>query len=250
MTEDKPVTIDDLFPTKSRLLLSGGGKEFIERLGVEATRRVILHVMMGENLREQTEPLTRRRVAQVSAAMVTLFAAGGLKVENFSDNVTEMAIAQLKAKKNDKASLWPAQWLVGLTGKSVQNVLRSKDDALENYITDFEAAIIEAAEKCTQDMGDLRMTLGWVEDKDGRTTELNWKDITRLTTAIGAQTLTIRGSDKSIYGKLFERLILGTFLSVMGFERVDPTNNTKTVAGMGNLATVHWGPEHQVGRYG
>lgn len=227
MTEDKGVTIDDLFPEKSRLLLSGGGKDFIERLGVETTRRVILYVMMGENLREQTEPLTRRRVAQVSAAMVTLFAKGGLSIENFSDNLTDMALAQLKAKKNDKASLWPAQWLVGLTGKSVQNVLRSKDDALENYITDFQAAIDEAAEKCTQDIGDLRMTLGWIEDKDGRTTELNWKDITRLTTAIGAQTLTIRGSDKSIYGKLFERLILGTFLTIMGFERVDPANNTK-----------------------
>jgi hypothetical protein len=40
-----------LFPEKSRLLLTGGGKEFIERIGVEATRRVIHHVMMGENLR-------------------------------------------------------------------------------------------------------------------------------------------------------------------------------------------------------
>jgi len=48
--------------------LTGGGKDFIERIGVEATRRVIHHVMMGENLRQQTEPLTRRRVAQISGA--------------------------------------------------------------------------------------------------------------------------------------------------------------------------------------
>ena len=70
MSENPRPSINQLFPEKSRLLLTGGGKEFIERIGVEATRRAIHHVMMGENLREQTEPLTRRRVAQVSGAMV------------------------------------------------------------------------------------------------------------------------------------------------------------------------------------
>lgn len=48
MPEKKLPTISELFPEKSRLLLTGGGKEFIERIGVEATRRVIHHVMMGE----------------------------------------------------------------------------------------------------------------------------------------------------------------------------------------------------------
>jgi hypothetical protein len=138
-----------------------------------------------------------------------------------------MAIEQLRAGKTDKATVWPAQWLIGLTGKSVQNVLRSKSDALENYISDFETAIEEAAEKCRDDMGNLKMTLGFMEDSSGRRVELDWKDITRLTTAIGAQTLAIRGSDKSIYGKLFERLILGSFLAILGFERVNPVMNTK-----------------------
>ena len=224
--EDKP-SVSDLFPKSSRLLLTGGGKEFIERIGVEATRRVIQHVMMGENLRQQTEPLTRRRIAQISGAMVALFAKGCLEIENFTDSLSDMAIEQLRVKKKDKAVVWPAQWLIGLTGKSVQNVLRSKSDALENYISDFEFAIEEAAEKCRKDMGSLKMILGFMEDSEGRKVELDWKDITRLTTAIGAQTLTIRGSDKSIYGKLFERLILGSFLTILGFERVNPVTNTK-----------------------
>ncbi len=138
-----------------------------------------------------------------------------------------MAVEQLRAKKTDKAAVWPAQWLIGLTGKSVQNVLRSKSDALENYISDFESAIDEAASKCREDLGNLTMILGFMEDSKGRKVELDWKDITRLTTAIGAQTLAIRGSDKSIYGKLFERLILGSFLTMLGFERVNPATNTK-----------------------
>jgi hypothetical protein len=227
MPEKQKPSISDLFPDKSRLLLTGGGKDFIERIGVETTRRVIHHVMMGENLRQQTEPLTRRRVAQISGAMVALFARGCLEIENFTDSLSDMAVEQLRVKKTDKSAVWPAQWLIGLTGKSVQNVLRSKSDALENYISDFESAIEEAAHKCREDMGNLKMTLGFMEDSKGRQVELDWKDITRLTTAIGAQTLAIRGSDKSIYGKLFERLILGSFLTILGFERVNPATNTK-----------------------
>ena len=138
-----------------------------------------------------------------------------------------MALAQLREKKKDRASVWPAQWLLGLTGKSVQNVLRSKDEALDDYLTDFTAAIAEAAEKCRENLGDLRMSLGFAEDEAGRKVELDWQDITRLTTAIGAQTLAIRGSDKSIYGKLFEKLVLGSFLTILGYERVNPATNTK-----------------------
>jgi hypothetical protein len=227
MSEQPDKTINDLFPVGSRLLLTGGGKDFIERIGVEATRQVIHSVMIGENLRSQTEPLTRRRVAQVSGAIIALFARGHLEVENFASKLSGMAVEQLRtARRDDKASIWTAQWLIGLTGKSVQNVLRSKSDVMEHYLTDFEAAVQEAAQKCRAEMGDLKMTLGFVENGDQRA-ELDWTDITKLTTAVGAQTLAIRGSDKSIYGKLFERLILGSFLTILGFERVDPKTNTK-----------------------
>jgi len=64
------VTLDELFPEGGRVLLTGGGKEFVERLG----------------------------------------AAG---------------------KKRDKASTWLAQWLIGLTHKQVQNVLRSDPEGIE-----------------------------------------------------------------------------------------------------------------------
>lgn len=228
MSDEQP-RINDLFPKSSRLLLTGGGKEFIERLGTDAVRRVILGVMMGENVRTQTEPLSRRRIAQTSGAILTLFALGHLKINNFTDQLSNMAVAQINlSKKSDNASIWPAQWLIGLTGKSVQNVLRSNPEARKEYLADFEAAIEEAANKCRAEMGDLRMTLGFAEDSAGQRVELDWKDITRLTTAIGSQTLTIRGSDKSIYGKLFERLVLGSFLTILGFERVNPVTNTKT----------------------
>ncbi len=222
-------TIQELFPEDSRLLLTGGGKDFIERIGVEAARQAVLNVLRGDNIRTQTEPLSRRRIAQVSGAIVALYANGLLQQEDFTQQLSTLALQQIaQARKNDNASLWPAQWLIGLTGKSVQNVLRSKPEARQAYIADFEDAVKEAAEKCREEIGDFQMTLGYLQDQTGKTAALNWEDITRLTTAIGCATLTIRGSDKSIYGKLFERLILGSFLSIMGFERVNPVTNTKT----------------------
>jgi hypothetical protein len=44
----------------------------------------------------------------------------------------------------------------------------------------------------------------------------------RLQNTVGSLTLTIRGSDKSTYGKLFERLMLGPLLHVLGFEFARP----------------------------
>ncbi len=220
--ENKP-TVSNLFPKSSRVLLTGSGKQFIERIGIDAAKRAVLSVMVGENLRTQTEPLTRQRVAQISGALITLFVRGALAVEDFTDQLSSLAIEQIEvSKKSDTAAIWPAQWLIGLTGKSVQNVLRSDPEKIKEYVKDFEAAIELASEKCRADMGDLTMTLGFAEDEEGRRVQLDWKDIMRLTTAIGSQTLTIRGSDKSLYGKLFERLILGSVLTILGFRRVNP----------------------------
>ena len=43
----------------------------------------------------------------------------------------------------------------------------------------------------------------------------------QIFTAIGAQTLTIRGSEKSMYGKFFEKLVLGSLLTLLGFSLRD-----------------------------
>lgn len=221
--------LNGLFPKAGRILLTGSGQEFIERIGVDAAKQVVLGVLRGENIRKQTEPLTRRRIAQLSGAMVALFASGMKQERYFTRQLSDLALRQLEtAKKSDRASMWPAQWLIGLTGKSEQNVLRGDPQERQAYILEFEAAVKEAAQHLLKDIGDLRMTLGFVEDPGGKRTELSWEEITRLTTAIGSLTLTIRGSDKSTYGKLFERLVLGSVLTILGFQRVDQKTNTRT----------------------
>jgi len=50
---------------------------------------------------------------------------------------------------------------------------------------------------------------------------------------VGAETLTIRGSAKSAYGKLFEKLVLGSLLHILDFKFVKPDEIQK-------LSKVFW----------
>lgn len=50
---------------------------------------------------------------------------------------------------------------------------------------------------------------------------LQWPDLLRCMLALGAQTLTIRGSEKSMYGKLFEKFVLGSTLTILGFDYIN-----------------------------
>ncbi|HYV24162.1 MAG TPA: CfrBI family restriction endonuclease [Pyrinomonadaceae bacterium] len=224
------MTLAELFPEKGRILFTGSGKEFVEQLGLEAIRNSVLSVMLGENLRTQTEPLSRGKLAIVSGALIAMFLRGHVEIDNFTDSLSEMALEQLakRGKGRDKVAISVAQWVIGLTQKQIQNVLRSDLDQIKGYVEDFEGAINEAAERCREDFGDVSMTLGFIEDKEGQRVELDWRDIARLTTAIGSQTLALRGSHKSMLGKLFERLILGSMLTILGFERVNRDTNSKT----------------------
>ncbi|MFH1250142.1 MAG: CfrBI family restriction endonuclease [bacterium] len=222
--------IDELFPEKGKLVLTANGKEFIERLGVETARQVILAVLCGENIRTQTEPLTRRRVAIATGAMISLFAKGWAKSDDFTENLSTLALEQMdNTSQSTKETFWPAQWLIGLTGKSIQNVLRSNPQMRHSYIQDFENAIEEASQRCQEDFGDISMDLGYFVDGNIKhnSRPLTWKDISRLSTAIGATTLTIRGSEKSTYGKLFEHLIMGSILTILGFQHVENSRSNR-----------------------
>ncbi|HMI01675.1 MAG TPA: CfrBI family restriction endonuclease [Pedobacter sp.] len=228
-TSETSTNVFSFFPEEGKVLLTGGGKEFIERIGVDSVRNAVYSVMIGENLRSQTEPLSRRRISQVSGALIAMVTKGYLKIDNLQSQLSQSAVDFLKiSRKNDNSAVWLAQWIIGLTGKSVQNVLRSDSAALQDYVKDFELAIRESADHCAKQIGDYSITLGYNDTDKREEIRLDWEGMIRLTTMIGAQTLTIRGSDKSMYGKLFEKLVLGSILTILGFKRVDPKINTET----------------------
>jgi len=221
------IYISKFLPDGTTILLTGGGRQFIEHIGEDAAREVVAGVLTGRNIRDQTEPLTRRRISQVTGGLVAMFAHAKSQIPDLEAHLSELALKQLESNSPLKRTAkWPAQWVIGLTEKGYQNVLRRSPPNRKAYIDSFEAAITAAAQKCRDDLGDLRMTLGFVKGPDGRVVELDWNGISRLTTAIGCATLTLRGSEKSMYGKLFERLVLGSILSILGYKRVNPRGNT------------------------
>nr|WP_245523754.1 CfrBI family restriction endonuclease [Treponema brennaborense] len=106
----------------------------------------------------------------------------------------------------------------------MQNVLRSDDSEFQSYLTDLSASLEKSVAESSQVYGELTAK---IIDKENQEYFLQWPELLQLFTAIGAQTLTIRGSEKSMYGKFFEKLVLGSLLSVLGFKLKDDPSITK-----------------------
>lgn len=210
--------ITDLFPKAGKDLISYTGLEVIEKVGADIIKDIITATLCGENIRDLTEDLTKRRIAIINGALLTLFIKGCKSIDDFAEKLPQLAGDQLKLKnsKVDKAILL---WLLGLTGKGVQNITRSQPEILKSYIERFKRTREELKKECKISYGELKgfLTL------DKTTTDVDWDIFLPLLSAIGTQTLAIRGAEKSMYGKLFERLVLGSCLSILGFRKTDQT---------------------------
>ena len=109
----------------------------------------------------------------------------------------------------------------GVNPKSVTLLLRANS---KKYLDELNNNLKEAVEQCEELFGNLdgKLTI----DKNNYL--LNWPSLLQLFTAIGAQTLALRGSEKSMYGKLFEKLVLGSLLTILDFKLINPTTSTES----------------------
>lgn len=204
--------LTDHFPRESRDLLTVKGSDLLTTLGLPAIRDVVAEVLCGINIRSATEMLTRRRITLLNAAMLTTYVnmyKNGISSKDIPD-IAHSDHLGTASTVEDKTIL---RWMLGLTGKQVQNVLRSNNDAWANYVTLLKETISTAATDSETKFGEFPLS---IEEND-----LDWSWGLSLLMAVGSQTLAIRGSEKSLYGKFFEKMILGSVLSVMGFEFTD-----------------------------
>lgn len=195
-------------------LLSGSGVELIQQIGFDVIRGIILDILTGRNLRDSTETLTRSRLAALNMALLHLFLQGTADSKDFVQNLPSIAANTLTRNRLAKSERWLANWLLGLTGKSVQNVLRDNPQLIEDYRQRYVETCREIITKNASIYGELTGTLRLGANKEA---EIDWLFMLYLMNTVGAQTLTIRGSEKSAYGKLFEKLVLGSLLSILGF---------------------------------
>lgn len=223
-------TLSELMSPKALALLSASGSDLVRQIGMDVVRGAVLDVLTGKNLRDSTEVLTRRRLAALNLATVNLFVEGAAITTDFLAQLPNLATEILTRKRLSKAERWIAQWTLGLTDKAFQNVLRDSAESLAAYRDHYVEACREIISNHTQAHGEVRGTL---QIGSGVKAEINWLWLTYLLNTIGAQTLAIRGSEKSAYGKLFEKLILGSLLHILGFKHVSP-------AKPGKLQRVFW----------
>jgi hypothetical protein len=233
MNSNSPVKwkkLTDLISEESLELLAASGTKLVQKIGLDIVRGVILDVLSGKNLRDSTEALTRKRIATLNLALLQMFLAGADKNPDFTEELLEFACKRLLTKKIGREERWLAQWILGLTDKAFQNVLRDEQNAITRYVEQYKKTCREIVDKFQETHGNLTGTLSLEPNIKA---EINFLFMAYLLNTVGAETLTIRGSEKSAYGKLFEKLILGSLLSILGFKLVDPQNP-------GKLERVFW----------
>lgn len=214
-SESSQVTsLTKLMSNESLNLLDVSGPELVRRIGMDAVRTVVFDVLSGRNLRDSTEALTRRRLAALNAATVAMFLKGTEIRPDFVEQLPTIAARILKRGRLSKSERWVAQWALGLTGKASQNVLRDDASLLAEYQERYVSTCEQVIRESISEFGNL---CGEIHLGDEPVTNLSWKFMVYLLGTVGAQTLTIRGSEKAVYGKLFERLVLGSLLHILGF---------------------------------
>lgn len=228
------IDLFDFFSADEIELLTASGKKLIEVIGLDVVREIVYDVLTGKNLRDSTETLTRRRIATLNLAILKMYIYGSAEYPNFIEDLPKFASEILLKKQLPKKDRWVAQWILGLTDKASQNVLRDDHNAINNYRDHYIMTCKEVIEEYEIKYGALT---GTIELGSGTKAKLNWLFVSYLLNTIGSETLTIRGSEKSAYGKLFGNLVLGSLLSILGFTLVSEQNPTNFT---GQINKVFW----------
>ena len=213
--------LSDCIAPQGLSLVKYSGKEFVDKLGLEIVQGVVGSILKGKNVRDLTESLTQRRILLVSASLIVTYLKGLSSFEDFEKSLNDL----VKRNVRMRLSLSEKRYLllfIGLTGKSIQNVIRGT--RLENYIDVFDANLKDVCNDIEDTYGNITLQVNYNEQGYF----LKWNNLLRCLLAVGAATLTIRGSEKSLYGKTFEKFVLGSVLTILGFNHIDKSDVSKS----------------------
>ena len=206
-------SVTECIPPLGKALASYKGREVLDKLGHDTVRHLVAGILCGRNVRSLTETMTRKRLALSNAALLVTYMKAAESVPGLPEDTTRIVAREIRRADLGRDEKKFLQWMIGLTDKGVQNVLRSSDEALDTYLREVDSALRDSADQAAVEFGALRGSVRL----DALEIPLDWPILARILMSVGAQTLAIRGSEKSMYGKLFERLVLGALLSILGF---------------------------------
>ena len=212
----------ELIPDDSIKLVKYTAQDLIDRLGKDIIANVVESVLCGGNFRHLTEGLTQRRILIMNASLLMTYLRALNSIDNFQENISHIVKSELETKRlnsNVKSYLY---WFLGLTGKSIQNVVRD-NEGFEKYLSSLDSNLKEISQFITDSYGRLDISLS----NNGVNYLMQWPSLLRCMLGMGAQALTIRGSEKSMYGKFFEKLVLGSVLSLIGASIIDKNDTSR-----------------------
>ena len=215
-------TISTAISSQKTLLAKNSNEAVIESLGDATIRAVVKSILEGGNLRDLTEPITRKRILENNIALLFLYFRMKQREDNLASTLTQQVSSELALRKSqsDREILLP---LIGITKKGWDNIARG-ENGIRNYLETLDKNLMEIESAVVSEFGSIDAVL----KIRGKSEQFSTRDILRCLLAIGSQTLAIRGSEKSIYGKLFERLVLGSVLSLLGFVKIDKDDNSRS----------------------
>ena len=205
-------------------LVKYSGKQFVDKLGLEIVQGVVGSILKGKNVRDLTEGLTQRRVLLLSSSIIVTYLKALSSYSDFESKLSEIIKSNLSLKlSHDKKTY--LYWFLGLTGKSIQNVVR--DNSLESYVDVFDENLKDIYTDVEKKFGPLELNVKY----EGSEFSLRWPNLLRCLLAVGAATLATRGSEKSLYGKTFEHFVLASVLTILGFDliKIDDTTRSEKV---------------------
>ena len=218
-----PKIVSKYIPKLGKNLAQYSANEMIERVGDEAIKEVVKSVLLGGNIRALTEGLTRKRLTLSNVSLFYAYLQASKNIDKFVENFQTIVSTELRTVKLTTEEKLYLQWMLGLTKKGIQNVLRSDAQTTKKYLAELNESLLDSSKQIKETFGSLSGSIKIGEDSFW----VNWNALLQIFTAIGSQTLAIRGAEKSMYGKLFEKLILGSLLTILGFQKIDESDISK-----------------------
>lgn len=184
--------------------------DFTNMVGEDGIRDIVCKVLLGGNVRDITEFITQRRLVNSYFAMLDLYMKHISVYADSTQDYADYVAKDLVTSKGDAQMI--DLWLLGLTKKGLDNIVRTQENIVD-YQYLFTASMNDAIKDLENTYGELSGTI----EIAGNRLDLNWNNLSLMFMSMGAQTLSIRGSAKSMNGKMFEKLVLGTLLTLIGF---------------------------------
>jgi hypothetical protein len=180
-------------------------------------RQAALGLLTGANYRVLTERCVREKIHLYHSWLLQL--ASGAKRRWGSRWRQELIQAVLESPGRGALLQYLHFWLVGLTKKTADNtdVIPSQPQQFQDFLQQMLALCDEVAQSAKWKGGNV--TLGLRNCDTGETQDLTLAETLWLTQIVGANTLTVRGSNKAVFGKRVEQVFLRAALECLGFER-------------------------------